>query len=130
MAQNSSIRLRAPLSGVMIQLECVPDPVFSQKMVGDGVSIDPTSQSLLAPCEGKITMVHACGHALTMEATEGVEIMMHIGIDTVHLKGQGFTPRVRVGDQVVSGQVLIDFDADYVATKARSLLTQILFTDC
>jgi len=120
--------LMAPLSGVMMPLEQVPDPVFAQKLVGDGVSIDPTSQDLLAPCDGRVIQIHACGHALTLQTEQGLEIMMHIGLDTVHLKGKGFAPKVKAGDQVKTGQLLITFDADAVARQARSLLTQILVT--
>ncbi len=127
MTENRLV-LMAPLSGVMMPLEQVPDPVFAQKLVGDGVSIDPTSQDLLAPCDGQIVQIHACGHALTLQTEQGIEIMMHIGLDTVHLKGKGFTPKVKNGDQVKTGDILITFDADEVARKARSLLTQILVT--
>ena len=120
--------LTAPLSGVLVPLESVPDPVFAKKLVGDGVSIDPTSQVLLAPCAGKVIQVHACGHAATIETEGGLEVMMHIGLDTVQLRGKGFTPRVKTGDLVKTGQPLIEFDADYIAVNARSLLTQVLIT--
>jgi phosphocarrier protein FPr len=120
--------LQAPLSGVIYPLERVPDPVFAQKLVGDGVSIDPTDACLLAPCEGEVTHLHAAAHAVTLR-TAGVEILMHIGIDTVALKGAGFTPRVKVGDRVEAGAPLIEFDLDHVATHAKSLLTQVVITN-
>ncbi len=123
------VTLTAPLSGSVVPIDQVPDPVFAQKMVGDGVSIDPISEALLAPCDGRIVQLHSAGHAVTVVTTEGIEIMMHIGLDTVQLKGQGFTPRVRAGDTVKTGDVLIEFDADYVATHARSLLTQVIVTN-
>ena len=121
--------LRAPLSGVIYPLERVPDPVFAEKLVGDGVSIDPTDATLVAPCAGEIMHLHAAGHAVTVLAMGGVEVLMHIGIDTVALKGAGFTPRVRVGDQVETGTPLIDFDLDQVAINAKSLLTQVVITN-
>jgi multiphosphoryl transfer protein len=121
--------LQAPLSGVVYPLERVPDPVFAQKLVGDGVSIDPTDACLRAPCAGEVLNLHAAGHALTLRAAGGVEVLMHIGIDTVALKGAGFTPRVKAGDHVEEGAPLIDFDLDYVATHAKSLLTQIVITN-
>jgi phosphocarrier protein FPr len=117
------------LSGHLLPIEAVPDPVFAQKMVGGGVSLDPVSQSLVSPCDGTVTQIHSAGHAVTITTTEGVEVLMHIGLDTVMLKGQGFTPRVKTGETVARGDVLIDFDADYVATHARSLLTQIVVTN-
>jgi phosphoenolpyruvate-protein phosphotransferase len=116
----------APLSGVLIALESVPDLVFAQKMVGDGISLDPTSGHLLAPVAGVVTLLHKAHHALTIVTAQGIEVLVHIGIDTVILKGAGFTPMVRQGDQVEVGQSLITFDVDYVARHARSLLTQIL----
>jgi multiphosphoryl transfer protein len=120
--------LKAPLSGVVVPLDQVPDPVFAGKMVGDGVSIDPVSASLTAPCDGRVVQIHSAAHAITVATGEGVEVLMHIGLDTVQLKGQGFTARVKAGDVVRTGDVLIDFDADYVATHARSLLTEIVIT--
>jgi multiphosphoryl transfer protein len=126
---SGRIQLVAPLSGHLLPIETVPDPVFAQKMVGDGVSLDPVSQSLVSPCDGTVTQIHSAGHAVTITTMEGVEVLMHIGLDTVMLKGQGFTPRVKTGETVARGDVLIDFDADFVATHARSLLTQIVVTN-
>ena len=94
----STLRLLAPLSGQVWPLERVPDPVFAQKMVGDGLSIDPTDGCLRAPCDGEVVHLHAAAHAVTLRTADGVEVLMHIGIDTVTLKGEGFTPRVKVGD--------------------------------
>src|SRR4030095_10071984 len=124
-----TLTLTAPLSGVIYPLERVPDPVFAQKLVGDGVSIDPTDASLRAPCAGEVLHLHAASHAVTLRAAGGVEVLMHIGIDTVALKGEGFTPRVKVGDKVEAGATLIDFDLDHVATHAKSLLTQVVITN-
>ena len=124
-----SLALKAPLSGFLMPLERVPDPVFAQKMVGDGIALDPTSQSLLAPCDGEIVMIHPANHALTLATPEGIEVMMHIGLDTINLKGQGFSPKVKAGDRVKIGDALIDFDADYLATHAKSLLTMVVVTN-
>src|ERR1700730_14552881 len=120
--------IRAPLSGQLLSLEDVPDPVFAQKVVGDGISIDPTTQQLLAPCDGQVSQLHRAGHAVTVTTDTGVDVLMHIGLDTVELKGQGFTPLVAVGDRVRAGDPLIEFDADFIATHAKSLLTQIIVT--
>lgn len=109
-------------------IETVPDPVFARKIVGDGISLDPTTQVLLSPCRGSVLNLHSAGHALTIAADGGLEILLHIGIDTVQLKGEGFTPRVKTGDRVKAGQPLIEFSADGLAKKARSLLTQIVIT--
>jgi phosphocarrier protein FPr len=123
------VQFLAPLSGQVWALERVPDPVFAQKMVGDGVSIDPTDALLVSPCDGEVVSLHAAGHAVTLRTLEGIELLMHIGIDTVTLKGEGFTPRVKPGDKVPAGTPLIQFDLDFLATHAKSLLTQIVIAN-
>src|SRR6185369_7256276 len=100
-----------------------------QKMVGDGLSIDPTDAVLVAACDGEVTSLHAAGHAVTLRTPEGVELLMHVGIDTVAMKGEGFKPRVKIGDKVKAGAPLIEFDLDFLATRAKSLLTQIVITN-
>src|SRR5438477_3816534 len=122
---NDVLALQAPLSGVVYPLERVPDPVFAQKLVGDGLAIDPTDATLRAPCAGEVMHLHPASHAITLREPRGVEVLMHIGIDTVALKGEGFSPRVKVGDKVEAGTPLIDFDLDYIATHAKSLITQV-----
>jgi phosphoenolpyruvate-protein phosphotransferase len=128
MSGNELIIL-APVSGVVYPLERVPDPVFSQKLVGDGISIDPTDNILCAPCPGEVVQQHAAGHAVTLKTVGDVEVLMHVGIDTVSLKGKGFTPRVKLGDKVETGTPLIEFDLDYVATNAKSLLTEVIISN-
>jgi phosphocarrier protein FPr len=122
----AQIRIVSPLSGQVWPLERVPDPVFAQKMVGDGLSIDPVDAILLAAFDGEIVSVHPAGHAVTMRTPEGMELIMHVGIDTVTLKGEGFTTLVKPGDKVKVGTPLIQFELDFLATHAKSLLTQIV----
>src|SRR5207302_1626225 len=90
---------------------------------------DPTSGELLAPAAGRVTLLHRASHALAITTDEGLEILVHIGVDTIALNGKGFTPRVRQGDRVAAGQPLISFDADLIARSAPSLLTQVLITN-
>lgn len=125
----SEIRILAPLSGRIWPLERIPDPVFAQKMVGDGLSIDPTDAALIAPCDGEVVALHEAGHATTLRTAEGAEVLMHVGIDTVTLKGEGFRPQVKVGDKVKAGARLIEFDIDFIATHAKSLLTQVVIAN-
>ena len=80
---GNQLILLAPVSGVIYPLERVPDPVFSQKLAGDGISIDPTDNILRAPCPGEIIQQHAASHAVTLKTAGGVEVLMHVGIDTV-----------------------------------------------
>ncbi len=122
------MRILAPVSGVTVPLERVPDPVFAQKMVGDGLGIDPVSNEVVAPFEGVVSQLHQASHAVAVRASNGLEVLIHVGIDTVSLKGQGFTALVKLGDAVVAGQPLIRFDADTVARLARSLITLVLAT--
>src|SRR4029453_5728793 len=121
--------LRAPISGIVYPLERVPDPVFAQKLMGDGLSIDPIDGTLRAPCAGEVITLHPASHALTLRTNDGVEVLMHIGIDTVSLKGVGFTPRVKKGDKVETGAPLIEFDLDKLATTAKSLLTEVIISN-
>ncbi|WP_313000916.1 phosphoenolpyruvate--protein phosphotransferase [Pseudomonas sp.] len=126
MATPQQLQLLAPLSGVLMALDEVPDPVFAGRIIGDGLCIDPTTSTLCAPLAGVVSDVQASGHALTITSDEGVQVLMHIGLDTVNLAGKGFTRRVEAGQRVEAGHALIDFDADYIALHARSLLTLML----
>ena len=124
--------LYAPLSGPVVPLQDVPDPVFAQRMAGEGPAIDPVDNQVLSPCSGKVTQVHRKRHAVTLATDEGVEILIHIGIETVNLGGEGFQIRVSDGQRVKRGDVLIEFNADLIACKAKSLVTVILVVngDC
>src|SRR5918999_55849 len=119
--------LFAPMSGILIPLDDVPDPAFAQRLAGDGVAIDPLEQKVVAPCDARVLQVHRAGHALTLSAN-GLEILIHIGLDTVKLNGKGFKPNVKAGDEVKKGDTLLTFDADYIATHAVSLISPVLIT--
>jgi len=119
------IVLLAPMTGPVVPLANVPDPVFSGGMFGDGIGVDPLEGKLVAPCDGVVTHLARTGHALTLATAEGVEILLHIGIDTVELNGRGFTPKVAQGAQVRTGDLLIEFDQDLVACNAPSLVSVI-----
>lgn len=126
---SATITLAAPLSGLVLPLSAVPDPVFAGGMMGAGLAIEPLSSTLLAPCAGEVIQLSATGHALTLRAANGAEVLLHIGIDTVKLGGAGFTPRVATGAQVVCGQPLIEFDIDAIARRAPSLLTVVVVSN-
>jgi phosphoenolpyruvate-protein phosphotransferase len=123
------IILAAPLEGWVTPLEAVPDPVFAGRMMGDGIAIDPTGDTLHAPCAGRIVGLQATRHAVTIETESGAKILIHLGIDTVALDGRGFTTLVAVGDQVAAGDPLIRFDLDLLVREARAVVTPILLTD-
>ncbi|KAA0946892.1 phosphoenolpyruvate--protein phosphotransferase [Pseudomonas sp. ANT_H14] len=126
MTTTQPLELLAPLSGVLVALDQVPDPVFSSRLIGDGLCIDPTSQTLCAPLAGVISNIQDSGHAVSVTNDHGVQVLIHIGLDTVNLAGKGFTRLVKEGQRVEAGQPLIEFDADFVALNARSLLTLML----
>ena len=119
------IILLAPMTGPVVPLANVPDPVFSGGMFGDGIGVDPLVGQLVAPCDGVVTHLARTGHALTLATADGAEILLHIGIDTVELNGRGFTPKVVQGAHVHTGDLLIEFDQDLVACNAPSLVSVI-----
>lgn len=118
--------LKAPLNGVFVPIDLCSDPVFASRTLGDGISVDPLDNILVAPCEGEIVQLHRCSHALTIKTKNNLEVLLHIGINTVGLEGKGFKPLVQVGDTVKIGQKLIEFDADFVASQSTSLMTQMI----
>ena len=117
---RATLALLAPVSGVIVPLEEVPDPVFAQRLAGDGLSIDPLGSEVVAPCDAVVRQVHRALHEVTLEAS-GLEIVIHVGLDTVLLRGAGFHPAVKAGQQVRAGDVFLRFDVDAVARRARSL---------
>lgn len=126
---TKQVELLAPLTGVMVPIENVPDPVFSRKMLGEGFSIDPLQGLLVAPIAGEVVDVQPSSHAVTIRSDDGLEVLMHIGLDTVRLEGEGFTRRVQEGARVTAGDALIEFDLDDVGRRAKSLLTQVVVTN-
>ena len=126
---STRVQLIAPLTGILVPIEMVPDPVFAKKMVGDGISIDPLSGVLLAPIDGEVVNVQPAKHAVTIRSADGLEVLLHIGLDTVRMGGKGFQAKVKAGQQVSVGDELIAFDLDTVAKEALSLLTQVVVTN-
>lgn len=124
-----SIIITSPLQGWATAIDDVPDAVFSGRMLGDGLAIDPLGNVLHAPFDGEVLTLHASHHAVTLRGEGGVEVLMHLGIDTVALSGKGFEPLVAVGDRVVRGQPLMRFDLDGVAQAVPSLMTPVIVTN-
>jgi multiphosphoryl transfer protein len=120
------LALLSPLSGWSTPLDEIPDPVFAGRMLGEGLAVDPTGSTLHAPCAGEIIALPESKHAVTLRSDGGAEILMHIGIDTVGLGGEGFEAYVSVGQRVAAGERLITFELDLIARRAKSLLTPIL----
>ena len=125
----SNLILLAPLAGWCSSLDEAPDPVFSARMLGDGVLIDPTSATVVAPCDGEIVLLPGSKHAVALRSPHGIEVLIHVGIDTVGLDGEGFEQHVRLGAHVLAGEPLISFDMDALARRAKSLLTPVVVTE-
>ena len=125
----SNLVLTAPLKGWIAPLEETPDAVFAERMLGDGLAIDPLDSTLHAPCDGSVVSVHRARHAVTLRATNGAEILMHVGLETVALNGEGFEVIVEEGQTVKAGDRLIRFDLDLLAQRARSLITPVVITN-
>ncbi|QJI27514.1 phosphoenolpyruvate--protein phosphotransferase [Pseudomonas sp. ADAK18] len=126
---NNDLTLSAPLSGPVLTLGNVPDEVFASGAMGDGIAIDPLNDCLHAPCDGVVIHVARTGHALTIRADNGAEVLLHVGIDTVELKGEGFALLVKEGARVRDGQALVRFDLDRIARQCKSLISLIIVTN-
>lgn len=113
----------SPLSGRVLAIEDVPDPVFSRSMAGMGVAIDPEDGRVGSPVDGEVVHLFKTKHALWIRAESGLDLLIHIGVDTVYMKGEGFRDYVKTGDKVKTGQPLIDFSLDLVREKAISPVT-------
>lgn len=120
--------VHAPLTGEVTPLSEVPDQVFSEKMMGDGIAIKPSQDEVRAPFNGKIQMIFPTKHAIGLVSDSGLELLIHIGLDTVKLNGEGFTLHVEEGQEVKQGDLLINFDLDYIRNHAKSDITPIIVT--
>lgn len=126
---NAILDLVSPLAGHVLSLKDVPDPAFASGVLGDGIAIDPTIGELRAPCDGVVLSPHASGHALTVKADCGAEVLMHIGIETVMLNGYGFVVHVKEGTRVAAGQLLVSFDIRKIAKKVPSMISMIIIAN-
>jgi sugar PTS system EIIA component len=124
-----TIQIISPTSGTILSLEHVEDAVFSQKMMGDGCAIDPSSEWFLSPCDGEITAIFPTKHAVGITTKEGLEILLHIGLDTVELHGIGFKAVIKEGDQVTAGQRLIKIKQKKITKLGKSLVTPVIITN-
>ncbi|MCL7931140.1 phosphoenolpyruvate--protein phosphotransferase [Halomonas llamarensis] len=126
---EQSLTLQAPVAGIVVPLTAVPDPVFAGLALGDGIALDPLGECLHAPCEGEVVQCARTHHAITLRTEAGVELLLHLGLDTVELKGQGIELLVGVGDRVQAGDPLCRFDADALAKGASALITPLVITE-
>lgn len=121
--------IAAPLAGWVTPLSEVPDPVFAERMLGDGVAIDPIGDTLFAPCDGEVLTVNEARHALSIRHESGAEIILHLGVDTVALGGAGIEALVKAGDRVSKCDPLLKFDLDLLVRRAPAVVTPIIICD-
>lgn len=126
---NKELTLSAPLSGPVLTLANVPDAVFASGAMGDGIAIDPLNDTLYSPCAGVVIHVARSSHAVTVRADNGAEILLHLGLDTVELNGEGFAMLVKESDRVSLGQPLLRYDLDKVGQHCKSLVSLLILTN-
>jgi glucose-specific phosphotransferase system IIA component len=121
--------LTSPLSGKIVALEQVPDPVFAQKMTGDGIAVKPSQGVVLAPFDGKVVHLFESKHAIILEHTSQLQVLIHIGLDTVNMQGDGFLAHVKVGDTVKKGDKLIEFDLLRIEEAGHPTISPVIITN-
>ena len=120
----------SPMTGKVVAMEDIPDPVFSQKTMGEGCGIELTDGKIIAPFDAEVTAAFFTGHAFGLKSKEdGTEILIHVGIDTVELEGEGFDTDISVGDVVKQGDVLVEVDLELIREAGKSLISPIVFID-
>jgi len=119
----------SPVDGQLLAIESVDDEVFSQKMAGDGVAILPVGEVFTAPIDGVITKIFSTNHAYSVKSKQDLEVLVHIGLETVALKGEGFERLANEGDEVKVGDPIIKADLAYIKAHAKDIITPILITD-
>lgn len=125
----NAVRLSAPLAGWAAPLDEVPDPVFAERMMGEGIAIDPLDGLLRAPCDGQLVAFAPTGHSVSLRLDNGAELLIHVGLDTVMLKGEGFSVLASDGTRVREGDPLIRFDLALLADRAKSLITPMVIVN-
>ena len=116
----------SPADGDVVDLSEVPDEVFSEKMAGDGIAIMPRSNTFIAPVSGTITKIFSTNHAFSIKTKSGLEVMVHIGLDTVALNGEGFKRLAQEGDTVSVGKPIISADLDFIEAQGKKIITPIV----
>lgn len=126
---KKELKLIAPATGKTIDLSQVPDQVFAEKMAGDGVAIEVTGDTIVAPADGEVTLIFKTKHAFAMTLENGLELLIHIGLETVSLDGEGFEQLVEQGTKVKAGTPLIKINRELILSKRLSLATPVLITN-
>lgn len=126
---ESSLEIKSPFNGKYVKLEDIPDPVFAEKMMGEGFGIEPSDGEVVSPVAGEVMQVFPTNHAVGIKTENGIELLIHIGLETVAMEGQGFTGHVSEGDSVEVGDKLVSFDMDLVSKEANSTISPVIITN-
>lgn len=126
---ESVLRITSPLSGTVHALSRIDDPIFSSEALGKGCAIEPTSGEVYAPFSGVVSQLAETSHAIGITGENGVELLIHVGMDTIELGGRFFEPKVRMGDHVEKGQLLLRFEMQRIAAEGYSLVTPVVITN-
>lgn len=125
--EGGTLNFPSPITGKIIPLESVPDPAFAQKHMGEGYAVEPAEGKVYAPFDGVVAhLMNKSKHAVILEHESGVQLLIHVGIDTVSLKGAGFKTHVQTGDSIKAGQLLLEFDMEYISEAGLSTITPVL----
>ena len=127
--KKEKLQIVAPVNGAIIPLEEVPDPVFSQKMMGEGIAILPSEGGVYSPVDGTVILIASTKHAVGIRANDGTEILIHVGLETVALNGKGFRTAVNEGDKISVGQMIMEADWEYISIHAKSTIIPIVITN-
>lgn len=125
-AEYALVRMRQPLQGTIVPLEDVPDSTFADRLLGGGVAIDPSGNQVVAPAAGVVSQAFPTGHAVALTLDDGAEVLIHVGLDTVKMNGEGFTVHVKNGDRVAAGQPLVDFDRSAIEAAGYKAITPVV----
>lgn len=122
----NEIILYSPVKGNVIDITEVPDPVFSEKMMGEGVAIIPEDNTICSPFDGQVIQIFKTKHALSLKSIDEIELIIHVGLETVNLNGEGFEVLVHEGDNIIAGQKLLKVDFELLKNKGLNIITPIV----
>lgn len=124
--KSKELEIYTCVQGEVLPIENVPDPVFAEKILGDGIAINPSNGEIISPIDGEITMIQDSLHAIGIKVDDDIEILIHIGLETVELNGEGFTKKVNVNDRVKKGQSIVCFDKEMIEDKGYNTITMMV----
>lgn len=127
--KSSKGAIVSPVNGELLELSSVPDAVFSQKLMGEGFAMISNDGNIVSPVDGTVEMIFATKHAMGLKSKDGLEVLVHLGIDTVNLKGEGFEVLVKENQSVKAGDKLIKMDVDFIKNNAPSDISPVIFTN-